>query len=65
MSLKNNCENANNKVVLKRKVSLKEGKFNLNLRIPENIPPGKYFIKCYLWGKEKDAFGSLPFQVIN
>ncbi|PIU67814.1 MAG: hypothetical protein COS84_03335, partial [Armatimonadetes bacterium CG07_land_8_20_14_0_80_40_9] len=65
MSLKNNYENANNKVVLKRKVSLKEGKFNLNLRIPENIPPGKYFIKCYLWGKEKDAFGSLPFQVIN
>jgi len=61
--LKSNYENANNKIVLKRKVSLKEGKFSLNLRIPENIPPGRYFIKCYLWSKEKDAFACLPFRV--
>jgi hypothetical protein len=56
--IEKNYNNANNKVIYKEKFRFKDGFFKIDLKIPEDLPKGKYFIKCYLTDNKNIAIGS-------
>jgi hypothetical protein len=53
-----NYKVANDKVLLKRTVTVKDGGFRLVLKIPKKLKPGTYYIKCYARDGSGDATGS-------
>lgn len=56
--IEKNYNNANNKVIYKEKFNFKAGIFKINLKIPKELPAGRYFIKCYLTDNKNNAIGS-------
>ncbi|MBI3856385.1 MAG: hypothetical protein HY293_11920 [Planctomycetes bacterium] len=39
--------NANNKVIVRSPTAAAEGRFEIEVELPENLKPGKYFLKAY------------------
>ena len=63
---------SNDKVILTVETKVKNGRFSLDLTIPQTVEktkrplkPGRYFIKVYVTGSKGDAFGAMPVEVME
>ncbi len=63
-TIKNNYRNANNKSALEKVVGISDGKFEVNIRIPDFLPGNIYYIKVMAVGADGlDALGAQPIKI--
>lgn len=58
-----NHEIANNKVIAKYEVELKDGKSEVTIEIPDDLKPRNYLVRTLVTAKNKIAFNAVEFEV--
>lgn len=53
-----NYETANDKVVTRAETDVKEGAFEVELALPDDLLPYKHYVKAYVWNEQAEATGS-------
>lgn len=58
-----NYDAANNKILIRKDVVVKQSRFNAELLLPKEVLPGKYVVKAYIHSNNNEAFGAAPLTV--
>jgi tetratricopeptide (TPR) repeat protein len=65
-TVRSNYENANNKVAASVETRLGDGgEAAIELKVPDFIPSGTYFIKTYAWDGTPDSMGIVKIEITN